>query len=91
MRLLTLLLATALTVAAADDFESINQSLIRLTVTTQKPDYRIPWNPGRSSGGSGSGFVIDDRRIMTNAHVVSNGRFIQLEKDGDPERYQALS
>ncbi len=89
MRLLILLLASALTVSAADNFASINQSLIRLTVTGQKPDYRIPWNPGRRRSGSGSGFVIDGRRIMTNAHVVSNGRFIELEKDGDPERYQA--
>ncbi len=89
MRLLTFLLATTLTLSAADDFKSINQSLIRVTVAGQKPDYRIPWNPGRSSRGSGSGFIIDNRRIMTNAHVVSNSRFIELEKDGDPERYPA--
>lgn len=89
MRLLTFLFSLAFTVSAADDFESINQSLIRLTVAGQKPDYRIPWNPGRSSSGSGSGFVIGERRIMTNAHVISNSRFIELEKDGDPERYQA--
>ena len=89
MRLLTFLFSLAFTVSAVDDFESINQSLIRLTVAGQKPDYRIPWNPGRSSRGSGSGFVIGERRIMTNAHVISNSRFIELEKDGDPERYQA--
>ncbi len=89
MRLLTFLFSLAFTVSAVDDFESINQSLIRLTVAGQKPDYRIPWNPGRSSSGSGSGFVIGERRIMTNAHVISNSRFIELEKDGDPERYQA--
>ena len=89
LTLFTLLLATTLTVSAADDFKSINRSLIRLTVAGQKPDYRIPWNPGRGSRGSGSGFVIDGRRVMTNAHVVSNSRFIELEKDGDPERYPA--
>src|SRR5438552_17838682 len=36
-----------------------------------------------------AGFVIDGTRIMTNAHVVSNSRYITVERDGDPNRYPA--
>jgi S1-C subfamily serine protease len=33
--------------------------------------------------------VIDGNRIMTNAHVVSNSRYLTVERDGDPNKYSA--
>ena len=39
--------------------------------------------------GIGAGFVIDGNRIMTNAHVVSNSRYLTVERDGDPNKYPA--
>src|SRR5256885_9244913 len=39
--------------------------------------------------GVGAGFVIEGNRIMTNAHVVSNSRYLTVERDGDPNKYQA--
>lgn len=41
------------------------------------------------SGGVGAGFIIDNQRIMTNAHVVSNARFLTVSKQGDPKPYAA--
>jgi S1-C subfamily serine protease len=67
----------------------IRKSLVRITTTSQEPDYRVPWNPGSMSVGVGAGFVIDGDRIMTNAHVVSNARFIEVEKEDDPQHYPA--
>jgi S1-C subfamily serine protease len=67
----------------------IRKSLIRISTTSQDPDYKVPWNPGTMSGGVGAGFVIDGNRILTNAHVVSNARFIVVEKEDDPQRYPA--
>ena len=61
-------------------------SIVRIEVTDQNPDYRSPWNAGGVSGGVGSGFVIElpdgKKRILTNAHVVSNARFITLTREG---------
>jgi len=37
-----------------------------------------------SSAASAAGFVISGNRIMTNAHVVANNRYITVERDGDP-------
>jgi S1-C subfamily serine protease len=37
----------------------------------------------------GAGFVIDGDRVMTNAHVVSNARFLTVSKEGDPKPYTA--
>ena len=53
------------------------------------PDYRAPWNSGSIGRGVGAGFVIDGHRILTNAHVVSNSRYLTVEREGDPNKYPA--
>ena len=67
----------------------IQKSLVRITSTEVEPDYRAPWNAGALQRGVGAGFVIDGNRIMTNAHVVSNSRYLTVERDGDPNKYPA--
>ena len=83
-----LLLATSLflpTLVAAP----IAESLVRIEATFLEPDYQTPWSPGEVGSGSGTGFVIDGDRLMTNAHVVSNARFLTVSKEGDPRPYTA--
>jgi S1-C subfamily serine protease len=67
----------------------VQKSLVRITTTAVEPDYKAPWNAGAIGRGIGAGFVIDGSRIMTNAHVVSNSRYITVERDGDPNKYPA--
>ena len=67
----------------------IQNSLVRITATEVEPDYRAPWNSGAIGRGVGAGFVIDGQRILTNAHVVSNARYLTVERDGDPNKYPA--
>ena len=37
----------------------------------------------------GTGFVLPDRRIMTNAHVVNNATVVQVQKQDIPKKYRA--
>lgn len=67
----------------------IKRSLVRISVTEQAANYRLPWTPGNIGSGTGAGFVIGGNRIMTNAHVVSNVRFLSVEKENDPKKYIA--
>jgi S1-C subfamily serine protease len=67
----------------------VQKSLVRITATAVEPDYRAPWNAGGLQRGVGAGFVINGNRIMTNAHVVANSRYITVERDGDPNKYPA--
>ena len=76
-------------VAPAKPNGPVQKSLARITVTEVEPDYRAPWNAGGLQRGVGAGFVIEGNRIMTNAHVVSNARYITVERDGDPNKYPA--
>jgi len=74
---------------AAPEALAIRSSVVKIESTAVEPDYRIPWNPGRVGGGSGTGFIISGNRVMTNAHVVRNSRFLSLSKDGAPQSYRA--
>ena len=65
------------------------KALVRITAVRQVPDYVQPWSPGRSASGNGTGFIIEGQRILTNAHVVSNDRYIQLRREGTPRRFAA--
>jgi S1-C subfamily serine protease len=67
----------------------VSKSLVRIVASSQEPDYLQPWSGGSIGGGSGSGFVIEGNRILTNAHVVSNARFLTVSKEGDPGLYPA--
>jgi S1-C subfamily serine protease len=67
----------------------VQKSLVRITATAVEPDYRAPWNAGALQRGVGAGFVISGNRILTNAHVVANSRYLTVERDGDPNKYPA--
>jgi S1-C subfamily serine protease len=67
----------------------VQKSLVRITATSVDPDYKAPWNAGGLERGVGAGFVIGGNRIMTNAHVVANSRYLTVERDGDPNKYPA--
>ena len=67
----------------------VADSLVRIQATSQEPNYRAPWSGGEVASGVGAGFIVAGNRIMTNAHVVSNGRFLAVSKEGDPKPYPA--
>src|SRR5436190_15755386 len=54
----------------------VQKSLVRITATSVEPDYKAPWNSGGIQRAVGAGFVIGDKRILTNAHVVSNSGYL---------------
>ncbi|CAN5652491.1 S1C family serine protease [soil metagenome] len=85
--LLPLFLATDL--PAQQPNGRIQSSVVRITSTDVEPDYKAPWNSGAIQRGVGAGFLIAGNRIMTNAHVVSNSRYLTVERDGDPNKYPA--
>ncbi len=75
--------------AGAISITEVRKSLVHITTTSQEPNYVVPWNPGAVNTGAGTGFIIDGQRILTNAHVVSNARFISVERENDPKHYEA--
>ena len=72
-------------VAAAE----LPDAIVKIYSTQLASNYGAPWKAGTPRSVSGSGFVISGRRILTNAHVVSDGTFIQVRRYGDSERVPA--
>jgi S1-C subfamily serine protease len=63
-------LLTALTAVAVEAKDQITDSVVKVHVTKREPDPLRPWTKGSSQETSGSGVVLEGKRILTNAHVV---------------------
>lgn len=60
--------------------------VVKVFATAQCPDYDCPWQARPLERGTGSGVVIDGRRILTGAHVVANATFVQIQKQSIPDK-----
>ena len=70
---------------SAHAVDGIEASVVKLNVTKREPDFFKPWTKAAPSKVSGSGAVIDGKRILTNAHVVmfASQVLVQLRQGGD--------
>ena len=64
-------------------------SIVKILTVFNKPSYDQPWQMLGSQGASGSGCIIAGQRILTAAHVVSDRTFVQVQRGGDPTKYEA--
>ena len=67
----------------AIDLRAVRGSVMKIYVVAQEPSFSEPWSRGRARSSTGSGFYIGDNRILTNAHVVAQGKFITVLRDGE--------
>ena len=70
-----------------EQLREARRNVVIVEVTSQTWDYRLPWNPGTVSSARGAGFVIEGKRILTNAHVISGARNITVQREADPRKY----
>ena len=58
----------------------IEHAVFRITNFQQRPDWQSPWKLKPTVRGQGSGFLIKNDFILTNAHVVSDSRMLLVNK-----------
>jgi S1-C subfamily serine protease len=58
---------------------TIERSVVKVFATVRVPDPLKPWTKQSPSEQSGSGVVIEGRRILTNAHVVLYASQVQVQ------------
>jgi len=76
-------------VFAATNDPAITDAIVKIYTVTSHPDYLNPWNAGSPNSVSGSGCIIKGHKVLTNAHVISDGTFIQVRRYGQSKRYDA--
>jgi S1-C subfamily serine protease len=82
--------------AQSDAQESkIRESVVKIFATMRYPDLTHPWTKHSPQEASGTGVVIDGKRILTNAHVVlyASQLFVESYQSSDklPARVEAVS
>ncbi len=83
-----LLLSTLLLSANGKKEDETKQAIVKIYTTAKVPNYQEPWSSSmRSSTGSGS--IIEGGYILSNAHVVANQAFIEVQRYGERKRYIA--
>jgi S1-C subfamily serine protease len=87
--------------AAVDQTESnapdskIRESVVKISATLRYPELTNPWRKHAAQEASGSGVIIDGKRILTNAHVVlyASQLFVESHDSSDklPAKVEAVS
>lgn len=68
---------------------SLRRAIVKVRVYAQAPDLREPWRQGVLEAAHGSGVLIAKNRILTNAHVVAQARFVSVQEEGNDHPYPA--
>jgi len=82
------LLSTLFLTASAQQGNGTKEAIVKIYTTAKVPNYQEPWNSSMRSS-TGSGAIIDGGYILTNAHVVANQSFIEVQRYGQRKRYIA--
>ncbi|AAN51736.1 S1C family serine protease [Leptospira interrogans] len=68
-------------------FDELRKGVVQIRVYSQAVNPFTPWTTDAVRAGSGTGFLIGNKRILTNAHVVSNAKFVQVQRYNQTEWY----
>lgn len=71
-----------------DPREKIKNAVVKVYIVQHTYQTLSPWNSD-AQRGSGSGLLIDNNLILTNAHVAADTSFLEVQRHGETERHQA--
>ncbi len=80
---------TARVASAQDDDAKVRKSVVKITASTRTADMFRPWTKSSPQEVTGSGVVISDKRILTNAHVVNCASQIFVQPDRSSDKLPA--
>lgn len=89
VKYLYMILATTLLLfGKAESDDMTKQAIVKIYNVAKIPNYLSPWSSSMRSS-TGSGAIIEGGYILTNAHVVANEAFLEVQRYGERKRYIA--
>lgn len=82
---LILLFSVSMLLASTDAIKSV----VKIYTSVSISNYQMPWQISKIENWTGSGVIIQNNKILTSAHVVSNANFIEITKENDSNKYIA--
>ena len=61
--------------------DTTRASVVKIQTVIQEPDYSSPFRKGTPKHTSGTGVVIEGKRILTNAHVVAHALEVLIQPE----------
>jgi S1-C subfamily serine protease len=75
--------------ARGADESAVAKSVVKVFATTRRPEPFRPWLKGDPAEGTGTGVVIDGKRVLTAAHVVRYSTQVLVQADQSGEKVAA--
>lgn len=89
MRYILIIFFSTFTIMAGSTQDDVTkQAIVKIYTTAKIANYQVPWSSSMQSS-TGSGAIIEGGFILTNAHVVANQTFIEVQRYGQRKRYLA--
>ena len=67
----------------------VENSVVKVFATTRAPELTKPWSKSSPREASGTGIIIEGRRILTNAHVVLYSSQVQVQANQSGDKLSA--
>lgn len=90
--LIAILLFVAITgsASASTEIDLARSSVVRIETIYNQYNYYSPWERSQLGSSGGSGFIINNKWILTNAHVVSLANRIRVQRPNQRKDYPAI-
>lgn len=73
----------------AADSDIIMEGVVKVFCIHTEPNFSLPWQRKRQFSSSSSGFIIEGRRILTNAHCVEHNTQVKVKRRGSDAKFVA--
>eukprot|EP00877_Chromochloris_zofingiensis_P004183 jgi/Chrzof1/13766/Cz08g11120.t1 len=71
------------------DSDTMMEAVVKVFCIHTEPNFSLPWQRKRQYSSNSSGFIIEGRRILTNAHCVDHSTQVKVKRRGSDQKYVA--
>ena len=69
----------------------VENAVVKIFATRRSPDPYKPWTKQAPGEGTGSGIILEGKRILTNAHVVLYSSQVQVQANQSGDKISATA